>query len=607
MPARPLAMLAVACACLGLAPASRAEEAPTDALLKLLPADAGAVLAADDLRGRWADVVGSDLAGRIQAMPAFRGWLESPGVRDFVRARDHVLGLLQTSHGEIRDEILGDAVVLAVLPSRGPAGVASQPRGLLALKARKPELLRRLMDQVNAAQKQNGEVAEIVEAKRGDVGYSTRRYPEGSGRPSEVYALFPDGVFALSNSEEAVLELIDRKSGAGRGPSFVEADGFSEVAAALSGRPLARAFISAEVLRRAVEDLPPPTDAGGRVAAKAIRDRLGDLNQIGAALDFDGVKLQVRLLQAFKPDALKRPGGVAFTPVHPTGGRSGGPGPRMMALPETAVAAASFRIDAPAVYRSFVALIPKEDRPRAAKLETIADALLLGRSLRGEILPALGPRAVIYLDAPAASAPSPGNFPLPVVAAVEINQDGPAGVAAEAIENALRATLAALALDQKRVPATAQVATRDGVTALDVPYPFAFAIDRQGRRLAVGSSADSVAEYLHAGAKPNAGERFRAIQAAAYPDCDSFFAADLPALGALAERHKDRLAAAVARRDGRKPEDAARDLDRLLAAARLFDAAYLAARFDDATSVLEHRIGLTARPQPEPEAAAPAP
>jgi hypothetical protein len=168
------------------------------------------------------------------------------------------------------------------------------------------------------------------------------------------------------------------------------------------------------------------------------------------------------------------------------------------------------------------------------------------------------------------------------------------------MENALRATLAALALDQKRVPATARLTTKDGVTALDVPYPFAFAIDRQGRRLIVGSSADSIAGYLHAGASPNAGERFRAIRAAGYPDCDSFAAADLPALGALAERHKDRLVASLARRGGRKPGDVARDLDQLLIAARLFDAAFVAARFDEAASILEHRLGLLARPPATP-------
>jgi hypothetical protein len=369
-------------------------------------------------------------------------------------------------------------------------------------------------------------------------------------------------------------------------------------------------FLAPEFLIRALDELPAPSDEGGRVIVKAIRERLDDLNRIGAALDVDGVKIQARFLQAFKPDALKRPGGVAFTPVHPAGSPADGPGPRMMALPETALAAASFRIDAPAAYRSFINLIPEQDRPWTTKLETIADALLLGRGLRSRILPALGPRAVVYLDAFSPSAPRLGKLPLPVVASIEINEDDPDVAAAEALENALRATLAALALDGKRVPATAQLTTKEGVTSLDVPYPFAFAIDRQGRRLTVGSSADSIAGYLQAGAKPSAGERFRAIRAAGFPDCDMYAAADLSALTDLAERHKDGLAAAaVGRREGRNPEQAARDLDQVMAAARLFDAAFLAARFDEPTGIVEHRLGLLARPAaaPTPASVPPSP
>lgn len=604
MAVRPLAVLALACA----ATLARAEEAPTDALLKLLPADADAVLAADDLRGRWADVVGSSLAKDVRALPAFGAWLESPSARDFIRARDQILGFLQTSHGEVRDEIFGDAAVLAILPPEGP----SHSRGILALKARKPELLKRLVDQINIVQKQNGEIAAAVEAKRGDVPYFIRRFPDGSGQTPEAYVLFPDGVFAFSNSEAAVLDAIDRRSGAAAGPSFVEAPGYAEASAALSGRPLARAFLSPEFLRRALDEQPSTSDPTGRSIVQAIRGRLGDLARIAAALEVDGSKVQVRFVQAFKADSLRRSGAAAFVRDRSPDGRAEGPGPRLLSLPETAVAAASFRIDAPAAYRSFIGLIPEQERPRAAKLEAIADALLLGRGLQSQVLPALGPRAVAYLEAPDPSAPRLGNLPMPVVASIEIEEDDPAaagsvGGTAEALDNALRATLAALALDEKRVPATARVTTEAGVTSLDVPYPFAFAIDRRGRRLTLGTSAASIARYLQAEARTGAGERFRAIRASGFPDCHAFAAADLAALGKLAAEHKGRLAAAAARRDGRKPEDVARDLDQLLSVARLFDAAFLAARFDEPSGVVEHRLGLLARPPAAPASPAAAP
>ncbi len=604
MTARPLALLALACA----AAFARAEEAPTDALLKLLPADAAAALAADDLRGRWADVAGSRLAAEVAKLPAFQDWLRSPNARDFFQARDRILDFLQTSPAEIRDEILGDAAVLAILPPEAPDAPTARARGLLTLKARKPELLKRLIDQVNIVQKQNGEIAAIVEGSRGGVPVFTRRFPDAAGRPSETYVLFPDGTFAFSNSEAAVLEAVDRETGVDRGPSLLDAAGFATTSAGLSGRPLLRAFLAPEFIRRALDEQPEPADPGGRAVLAAVRGRLGDLDRVGAALDVDDAKVQIRLLQAFKPDALNRPDGAAFAPPRPAGERAGRPSPRMMALPETAVAAASFRIDAPAVYRGLLGLVSEPDRPRIAKLETIADALLLGRGLRARILPTLGPRVVAYLDAPDPGAPRLGNFPLPVVASIEINDDDPAGPTAEALQNALGATLAALSLDDERVPATARVTTTaDGVTALDAPYPLAFAIDPQGRQLTVGSSADSIARYLRAGAKADAGERFRAIRDAGFPDCHSYAAADLVALGALAERRKDRLAAAVARREGRAPEDVVADVDRLLGAARLFDAAFAAVRFDEAAGASELRVGLLVRPPAAPAPATAAP
>lgn len=605
MPKRPLAALVLACACLLPAPLARAEETSADALLKLLPANAGAAMAVENLRDRWAEVVESDQANRIRALPAFRAWLDSPGVRDFTRARDQILNFLQTSQAEIRDEILGDAVVLAILPPRDPAESPSRARGLLALKARKPDLLKRLIDRINEVQKQEGEIAEVVETKRGELAYFTRRFPDAAHRLAEVYVLFPDGVFALSNSEAAIREAIDRKTGAVTEPSFPDAAGFAEISAALKTRPPVRLFLAPEFLLRALEELPAPEDAGARALLAMVRGRLADLNRLGAALEMDGARIQVRAFQAVKPEALKRPGGVAFTPVHPGGDGTDGPGPRMTTFPETAFAAASFRLDAPAAYVAFLDMLPEKDRVRAANLETIADALLLGRGLRSVVLPAMGPRAIVYLEGPDPAATLPGNFPLPIVTAIEINEEGRKAAVADALENALRAFLAAATLEGKKIPATARVTKRDDVTSLDVPYPFAFAVDGQGRRLVAGSSADSVARYLRAGANPAAGERFRAIREAGFPDCDAFAAIDLPALADLAEKHEDALIAAAARRERRKPEDVARDLDQAVAAARLFDAAFLAARYDAASGVVEHRAGLLARPSASPPATTP--
>ncbi|MDG3005079.1 hypothetical protein [Paludisphaera mucosa] len=605
------------CLVLVLASAARGEEATAsaDALLKLVPAEAGAVLAVDDLRDRWAAIAGSRLARDVQELPAFRAWLDSRSAGDFLEARDRIMGFLQTSHREIRDEILGDAVVLAILPPEDPALDASQSRGLMLLKARDPKLLRRLVDQINAVQKQNGELAEVVEVQRAGVGYFTRRFPEGSGQIPESFAIFPDGVFAFSNAEPLIQEVIDRKAGPsgegngkGRGASFVEAAGFAEASKALSGRPLARAFVSPDFVARVFAGLPPAADPELRRVVDAGRAYLGAMSRAGAALVVEDAKIQLQLVQAFKAGSFRRLGGSILSAYQP-GVERPGPGPRLMALPATAVAAASLRVDVAGMYRFLMDLVPAKDQARIAKLESIAGVLLLGQDLRNRILPTLGPRLVVYADAADLSAPkrtaeaSVGGFPFPIVASIEIDEEAaldrdggvPRASTAAAVHNALNGVLTALALDEKRVPATANVVVRDGVAALDVPYPFAFAIDPQGRFLSVGTSIEAVARYLQAGARADAGARFRGFQAAAFPDCEAFACVDLAALGELAVKHKDRLTAAVARRNGRPAEDVARDLDQLMGLIRLFDAAYLAGRVDVPGVLVDHRLGLLAR------------
>ncbi|WP_165250545.1 hypothetical protein [Paludisphaera soli] len=585
----------------GDAPAPAADE-----LLRLVPAEAGAVLALDDMRGRWGEIAGSDLAREVRGLPAFQAWLESPTAGDFFRARDHILGFLQVTHRQVRDDILGDAVVLAIFLPEDRSLDPSHARGLLALKARDPALVRRLIDRINEAQRGGGELAEVVEAGRGGTAYATRRYPEGSGQLPESYVLFPDGVFAFSNSEALIHEVIDRKADAARGgPSFVDAPGFREAADGLSGRPLARAFVAPEFLSRVFEGLPQGGDPDARRVVEAARNYLGAMSRAGAALTVEDSRVQLRVVQAFQPEPFRRLGSSVFAPFR-TGTEGIGPGPRLLDLPPSAVAAASFRVDVPGLYRFFVGLAPEKEQPKIAKLESIAGALLLGLDLRERVLPALGPRMVAYIesDANRSATPAGPNSPrFPAVAAIEINEGvardlavgGPRPSTAAALDNAMKGALAALSLDESRAPATARVVTRDGVTALDVPYPFAFAIDSQARRLIVGNSAEAVSRYLEAGADARAGARFRSIQAAAFPDCEAFASLDLAALVEVAARHKDSLVAATARRQGRPEADVAPEIDQVLGLARLFDAAYLAGRVDVPRSRVEHRLGLIPR------------
>lgn len=583
-------------ATLWLVPSLRGGEAPSDSLLKLVPANAGAVLTLDDLRGRWGEIAGMELTKSLLERPSIQAWLDSRNARDFFEARDRILGFLGTTPAEVRDDLLGDAVVLAILVPDEPTLDASHARGLLALKARRPDLLKVLVARINQAQREGGELAEVVETPRGAVSYFTRRFPDGSGRLAEHYVLFPDGVFAFSNAEPPIQEVIDRKAGdPGRGPSFTETEGFAEASQVLVDRPIARAFISPALLVRTLQALPPNPDPTAKKLLKGLRTYFDAMDMAAAGFTIGETKIQLQIAQAFQTGSFDRIDDTAFAPFH-LGDERLGPAPQLMTPPSTAVAAAAMNIEFPILYKLLVALVPDAERGRLTKLEAIATALLLGQDLHDRILPSLGPRVAVYADAPEPK----GVGPLfPIVAAIEINNE--AGLndrstdqrppTAAALENALKAALAAMSLDPKLAPANALVVARDGVVSLDGPFPFAFAIGSQARRLVVGTSRASVGRYLEAGLRVDAGSRFLKLREAAIADLSSYAFVDLARLRALAARSKDQLVAAVRRKD-RPAEEVARDLDQILDLSQPFEAAYAAGRVDDKSEVIELRFGL---------------
>ncbi len=180
----------------------------TRELLRLIPPDAGLVLTVDDLRGHTRDLVSSRFAGEFQKLPAVKAWFDSEKYQGLEDARDHIEAVLQVSLLDIRDKILGDAVVFALrLPADAPID-PSRAQGVLVLKAADPALLKRLIDSVNTTQQQNGDIATIEEREYLEQRYFVRRYPAVSERPPEAYVIFADGTFALSNSAGLIGDVV---------------------------------------------------------------------------------------------------------------------------------------------------------------------------------------------------------------------------------------------------------------------------------------------------------------------------------------------------------------------------------------------------------------
>jgi hypothetical protein len=588
---------------------------PTCELLRLLPADPSVVLTVDDLRGQTRALLASPLVEDFLRLPAVKAWFQSEKYEELERARDKIEGVLKVSLAEVRDKVLGDAVVFALrLPADEPFDPA-KARGILLLKAAEPKLLAGMIEIINSIQTQNGEIAEVMERVAGDTHYFVRMYPAGTGRLADEYVLFPDGTFAISNAGGLISDVISRKTGWDRAAlspqgSLAELPWFQVLARRLPDRAVARLFIDARRIAKLLATVPQPEKEEERRNLAIVQRLLGAIESAGAALVVADGRLALHAAEVFDTSEFARIfGGPAKAVPAPTI-------PDRVPLGTLAVGAVD--LDFAHAYQSIVRWVPEADRPRLASLETAISGILLGQDLQTRILPGLGPGVLAVVGAPRdedlQSDPGgdrPAKWPFPTVLSVELGGDrdrpapsaGPDGPdrvpIARAVDNALRTFLAVLCLDEKRAGGRGRIAESElsGVVirTLEPPIPLAYAVDAGGRRLILGTSADTVRGYLACGAGPFATTRFRDLRALAFAEARTFYCLDLFAVEAAARKHRARLVDLIAKRDHRPAPDVARDLDQALDMARLFDALFFTHRVEMQASTVYQTFGLLGR------------
>lgn len=609
---------------------------PSDVLLRLVPPDVAVVVTVEGLRDHARAFSASQLARKLGQLPAVKAWLDSERFQQFERSRAQIEALLGSSLPEIRDDLLGDAVVLALrLPADVPAD-PSQASGLLLLKARDQVLLKRVVRVLNTAQEESGELARIRDIDRNGTTYHVREFPAEANRLREWYVIYPDGTFALSNSEALIHAVMDRKvqpaaapdgtpagtTGRGqseRGPAIESGlDNLSKLQAikrSLPDHALARLFVDPRPIARLIAASAQPRDpAEGKMPA-VLERYLAAVDYAGAALVWSERSLKLHTVETLDPSKLDpfilRWAGDA-RPFDPALDR----------LPPTALAAIAMHIDAAALLDAIQMIIPDQDQRKLTNFETILGGLLLGQDVKTRILPSLGPGAIAYLDAPDEvleeipnrSPKEPGPLPFPIVLVIglqgrgggpvpasEGRHDRGAGEAtgptvADALDNAMRTLLALLALDQNRGQGRGKIVTRSvagvPIRTLDVPIPFAYAIDRTSRRVIVSTSADAIARYLEHAADPQSGARFRQFQAAGFASAQTFGCIDLEAINRFASRHRARLVEALAASQGRPIAEVDRDLTQVQGLARLIDAVLITTRIDSLATTVERSVGV---------------
>jgi hypothetical protein len=375
------AWLCLAALGLGLsAPHGRAAP-PREQLLRLVPEDVAFCLVVQDLRDHSKRLSESPFARALQKS-AFAALLRSSA--EFQKLADADAALqkhLDLDWTTVRDELLGEAVVLAYRPP--PPGKADQEQGLLLLRARDPRRLADFVERLNRVQKESGDLKELE--TRQYLGLSYQRRVE---RKAENYYYLDGPVLAFTSQETILHEALARARRASEDGSPVGRQmqqlGVDRALAAVWINP--RAF-DAEMERNAAR-------AGGVEAAgqRAFLRYWKAMDGAALALTLDE---EVRLTLALRARAHEFP-----QPARRFLERAASASTLWNRFPDDALLAAATRTEMTPLLEMLGEFLPRESRDALVDALERSIGAPAGRDFVRELLPALGPDWGICLTAP---------------------------------------------------------------------------------------------------------------------------------------------------------------------------------------------------------------
>jgi hypothetical protein len=576
-----LAILVAVHAGLGVARGER----PADALLRLAPPDAGLTVTVEDLQGHARELLDSKLAHDLQQLPAFRAWLASDHFRKLQTARLEIEAGLRTDLETLRDDLLGEAFLLAMhLPAGAPP---EQARGLFLARVRDPATLTQLIEAINRAE--GAALREIRTRQWRGVSYQSRRFLPGT-KPEEWYVVLDEGrCVAWSNSEDLVRGVIDRWTSHRSEAGLLGLPRFRRVRDALPKHPFASLFVDPRFLERLSAAEPVPrTEEEQRLRGLILR-HVQAVEYLGASFEWrEGVV--AHLHQELEPARLDEQLVAGTT--------SPGESPALRhQIPPRALVVAMGQLALAPLWKALLELMSPEDRGRWELLADVVGGETSTPTLANDLLTSLGPRVLAYLEAPAAE--TPGSWPW--VVAVQIGGPRPAdSTLSRSLAGRLRSALALIALQTPsgQVPPRIETRTVAGTSVTGLvggPHSLAFAVGPDV--VVIGSGFEAVAR--HRNGLVDGGPELRRRRAVYFPDVESFAYCDLDALRATLQQAES--AALLKRLARNRPGATIEDLEQAIALMGLFRFGYITSRIAPGYEAVHHTLGLIAQePSGEP-------
>lgn len=176
------------------APLARAA-VPRDELLRFVPDDLAFCLVVQDLRGHALRLADSPLVEQVAQSPLGQTLAQSHELRQLSRLERQIKALLGIDAAQLRDDVLGEALIFAYRP--GPPGQPEKEQGLILVRAREVKLLADLVTRLNALQKAAGELEGVEDREHEGIKYVRRKEKVNS-----TYYCLRGPVLIFSGQEE---------------------------------------------------------------------------------------------------------------------------------------------------------------------------------------------------------------------------------------------------------------------------------------------------------------------------------------------------------------------------------------------------------------------